>query len=136
MNIDSGSAEAEARDSLAVIGFAEVERRLAAAREDTARMVEADRQYLAGLQQGYIWGLAGEGEKYAEACTARAEQIHAARSPGPGKCECIIERNPARMSAVALQSGASAEIIGPLCAYCKAAHQTRRDTTVKKGTPA
>lgn len=38
MNIDSGSAEAEARDRLAVIGFAEVERRLVAAREDVARM--------------------------------------------------------------------------------------------------
>lgn len=30
----------------------------------------------------------------------------------------------------------AAEIIGPICAYCKAAHQARRDTTVKKGTPA
>lgn len=102
---------------------------------DVDLMIKLDRQYLAGLQQGYIWGLAGEGEKYSEACAARAEQIRAARSPGPGKCECQIERDPARMSAAALQAGASAEIIGPLCAYCKAAHQPRRDTTVKKGNP-
>lgn len=44
----------------------------------------------------------------------------AAQSLAPSKCECHIERNPSRMSAAALESGASAEIVGPLCAFCRA----------------